>query len=204
MFEPDTELMLRVRMGDDTSFTLLLERYRTPVLRFLYRMVQNEAAAEELAQDVFLRVYRARHTYEPTAKVSSWLFCIATRRALNWKRDRRRERVYESLDRDAEDRPMPAVADHRPSVEQKLVERAGAYEIRRAIAVLPPKQRAAVIMHKYHDMDYSQIARALGCSESAVKSVLFRAYEHLRRSLAHLAPAPAFSRPGRREALAAA
>src|SRR6202050_4943762 len=82
----DAELMLRVREGDDTSFALLLERHRAPVIHFLYRMVQNQPASEELAQEVFLRVYRSRATYEPTAKFTTWLFRIATHLAINWLR----------------------------------------------------------------------------------------------------------------------
>ncbi len=80
--ERDAQLMLRVREGDDTSFGLLLERHRGPVVHFLYRMVQNQAVSEELAQEVFLRVYRSRETYEPTAKFTTWLFRIATHVAL--------------------------------------------------------------------------------------------------------------------------
>src|SRR5918997_1636388 len=91
--ERDAELMLRVRDGDSTSFALLLERYRGPVVHFLYRMVQNQAVAEELAQEVFLRVYRSRSSYEPTAKFSTWLFRIATHLALNWMRDAKHEKA---------------------------------------------------------------------------------------------------------------
>ena len=90
--------MLRVREGDDTSFGLLLERHRGPVVHFLYRMVQNQAVSEELAQEVFLRVYRSRETYEPTAKFTTWLFRIATHVALNSIRDRKKEKGHESLD----------------------------------------------------------------------------------------------------------
>ena len=79
----DAELMLRVKEGDEASFTLLLEKHRNSVVNFLYRMVQNQAVAEELAQEVFLRVYRSRSTYEPTAKFTTWLFRIATHLALN-------------------------------------------------------------------------------------------------------------------------
>src|SRR3984957_11993611 len=82
--ERDADLMLRVREGDDTSFALLLERHRGPVIHFLFRMVQHRAVSEELAQEVFLRVYRSRATYEPTAKFTTWLFRIATHLALNW------------------------------------------------------------------------------------------------------------------------
>src|SRR5579871_5672778 len=96
--ERDAELMLRVREGDDTSFGLLLARHRGPVVHFLYRMVQNAPVSEELAQEVFLRVYRSRATYEPTAKFTTWLFRIATHLALNWIRDGKHEKRQESLD----------------------------------------------------------------------------------------------------------
>ncbi len=95
--ERDAQLMLRVRQGDETSFTLLLERHRAPVVNFLHRMVQNRAVSEELAQEVFLRVYRSRETYEPTAKFTTWLFRIATHLALNWIRDGKKEKSNESL-----------------------------------------------------------------------------------------------------------
>ena len=183
----DTELMLRVKEGDGPSFGVLLEKHRSSVVHFLYRMVQNYAVAEELAQEVFLRVYRARGTYEPTAKFTTWLFRIATHLALNALRDGKNERSQERLDDDSSDMPARQVSDRRPSVEQSMVYQAKLDEVRRAIAALPEKQRAAVLMHKYEEMEYSQIAVVLTCSESAVKSLLFRAYETLRARLAHMA-----------------
>ena len=183
----DTELMVRVKEGDGASFGVLLEKHRSPVVHFLYRMVQNHAVAEELAQEVFLRVYRSRGTYEPTAKFTTWLFRIATHLALNALRDGKNERLQERLDDDTGDMPVRQVSDHRPSVEQSMVYQAKLDEVRRAIAALPEKQRAAVLMHKYEEMEYTQIARVLSCSESAVKSLLFRAYETLRARLAHMA-----------------
>jgi RNA polymerase sigma-70 factor (ECF subfamily) len=185
--ERDAELMLRVREGDDTSFALLLERHRTPVVHFLSRMVQNQAVSEELAQEVFLRVYRSRATYEPTAKFTTWLFRIATHLALNWIRDGRKEKNQESLSEEMLDGSERQVADRQWSVEQKLVYQVKLSEVRSAIDGLPAKQRAAVMMHKYEELEYSQIAKALNCSESAVKSLLFRAYETLRARLAHFA-----------------
>jgi len=185
--EADAELMLRVRDGDTTSFTLLLERHRSPVVHFLYRMVQNQAVSEELAQEVFLRVYRSRATYEPTAKFTTWLFRIATHLALNWIRDGRKERGQESLDEDLIEGVERQVADRQPTVEQELLYQVRLREVRGAIEMLPSKQRAAVMMHKYQELEYSQIAKALDCSESAVKSLLFRAYETLRSRLAHMA-----------------
>lgn len=186
--ERDAELMLRVRDGDSTSFALLLERHRGPVIRFLYRMVQNQAFAEDLAQEVFLRVYRSRASYEPTAKFSTWLFRIATHLALNWMRDGRHEKAQESLETTIGDETqVRQFSDGAPTIEQTLVRQARLAEVRAAIGGLPEKQRAAVLMHKYQDMEYSQISAILGCSESAVKSLLFRAYETLRSRLAHMA-----------------
>jgi RNA polymerase sigma-70 factor (ECF subfamily) len=182
----DAELMLRVKEGDEPSFGLLLEKHRSSVVHFLYRMVQNHAVAEELAQEAFLRVYRSRTSYEPTAKFTTWLFRIATHLALNSIRDGKSERLQERLDDDSSRLPARQVSDTRPSVEQNMVVQARLAEVRCAVAALPEKQRAAVLMHKYQEMDYSQIARALNCSESAVKSLLFRAYETLRARLAHM------------------
>lgn len=183
----DAQLMLRVRDGDEDSFRVLLEKHRNPVVHFLYRMVQDEAVSEELSQEVFLRVYRSRGTYEPTARFTTWLFRIATHLALNWLRDGKNERGQYRLDDDGDgDSPVREVADRKPSVEQRMVYQARLLEVRQAIALLPEKQRAAVLMHKYEEMEYSQIASVLECSESAVKSLLFRAYETLRARLAHM------------------
>jgi RNA polymerase sigma-70 factor, ECF subfamily len=183
----DAELMLRVKGGDDASFGVLLEKHRNPVIHFLYRMVQNQAVAEELAQEVFLRVYRSRASYEPTAKFTTWLFRIATHLALNSIRDGKNDRKRESLDDMVDDQPVRQVSDNRPTIEQAMLYQARLAEVKKAIQTLPEKQRAAVLMHKYEEMEYSQIARALNCSESAVKSLLFRAYETLRARLAHMA-----------------
>src|SRR6478736_3844337 len=101
----DAELMLRVKEGDGASFGVLLEKHRSSVVHFLYRMIQNHAVAEELAQEVFLRVYRSRSTYEPTAKFTTWLFRIATHLALNALRDGKNERSQEHLDDTSDDMP---------------------------------------------------------------------------------------------------
>src|SRR5260370_3636978 len=129
----DTELMLRVKEGDGASFGTLLEKHRSSVVHFLFRMVQNHAVAEELAQEVFLRVYRSRGTYEPTAKFTTWLFRIATHLALNALRDGHNDRVQARLDDDTSELPGRQVSDRRPSVEQSMVYQAKLDEIRRAI-----------------------------------------------------------------------
>jgi RNA polymerase sigma-70 factor (ECF subfamily) len=183
----DAQLMLRVKSGDGESFRILLEKHRNPVIHFVFRMVQDRAVAEELAQEVFLRVYKSRTTYEPTAKFTTWLFRIATHLALNWLRDGRKERGIERLDADRDGFvPAREYPDRRPSVEQRMLDDARMQQVRDMIALLPEKQRAAVLMHKYQEMGYAQIAQVLGCSESAIKSLLFRAYETLRARLAFM------------------
>ncbi len=183
----DAQLMLRVRDGDEDSFRVLLDKHRNPLVHFLYRMVQEQAVSEELAQEVFLRIYKSRLSYEPTARFTTWMFRIATHLALNWLRDEKNERAQERLDEvRGGDLPAREVSDRKPSVEQRMVYQARLQEVRDAIGKLPEKQRAAVLMHKYEEMEYAQIANVLGCSESAVKSLLFRAYETLRSKLAHM------------------
>jgi RNA polymerase sigma-70 factor (ECF subfamily) len=184
--------MLDVKAGDEQSFALLLQRYRSPLVNFLFRMVRSREQAEDLAQEVFLRVYRAREDYVPSAKFTTWLFRIATNLALNSLRDNRYQRLEVSLDAplnpDSEDGDEKTldVPEKHPNIEQHLVEQARKQMIRRAIDKLPEKQRAAVLLHKYQELDYGEISKILQCSESALKSLLFRAYETLRVELAPL------------------
>jgi RNA polymerase sigma-70 factor (ECF subfamily) len=192
MARTDVQLMLDVKAGDEQSFALLLHRYRSPLVNFLYRMVRNREQAEDLAQEVFLRVYRAREEYVPSAKFTTWLFRIATNLALNSVRDHRHEKLEISIDapitadaEDGDERTLDIPEKH-PNIEQHLVDEARKKMILHAINKLPEKQRAAVLLHKYQELDYGEIARILECSESALKSLLFRAYESLRVELAPL------------------
>jgi RNA polymerase sigma-70 factor, ECF subfamily len=137
----DAEIMLRVKAGDESAFAYLVQKYRRPMMNFMFRMAHNAAAAEDLAQEVFLRVYRSRSGYEASAKFTTWLYRIATNLAVNYARDTQK------------------------------------------VQALPERQRMAVIMHKYQQLDYRQIADVLKLSESATKSLLFRAYETLREQL---------------------
>jgi len=182
----DAEIMLRVREGDDSAFDLLVHKYHKPIIHFMFRMVHNQAVAEELAQEVFLRVYRSRETYEPSAKFTTWLYRIATNLAVNHARDTRHERpeVQVSLDEpDEENGTTIELPDGTMNAEQMIVRRERMLAIRKKVEALPEQQRLAVIMHKYQQMDYKQIAEVLKKSESATKSLLFRAYETLREQL---------------------
>jgi RNA polymerase sigma-70 factor (ECF subfamily) len=184
----DTQLMIAVQRDDSQSFGLLLNRNRTMVVQYLARMVQNRSVAEELAQDVFVRVYRSRQTWEPTARFSTWLYRIMTNVALNHFRDEKRSRNNVSLDNHDSSQVRREAPDHTPLAEDRLVNEVVAEQVRRAIRSLPAKQRAAVIMHKYQDLDYAHIAGVLGCTPSAVKALMFRAYETLRIRLRALSP----------------
>ena len=197
MTRSDVQLMLDVKAGDEASFNLLLQKYRTPLVNFLYRMVRDSGTAEDLAQEVFLRVYRARKQYSPSAKFTTWMFRIATNLALNSVRDNRFRRMQVSLDAPAEEDEAPIQVPARDMrIDEHMVERDRAEFIHRAIAALPEKQRVAVLLHKYEEMDYGEIARILECSESALKSVLFRAYETLRVQLAPLVAGSVVHRAG--------
>lgn len=197
MARSDVQLMLDVKAGDEESFELLLAKYRTPLINFLCRMVREQAAAEDLAQEVFLRVYRARKEYSPSAKFTTWLFRIATNLALNAIRDGRHRQMQVSIDtpRD-EDEPVMEIAAREARADERLMEEERNRMIRGAILALPEKQRAAVILHKYQEMEYAEIGKILGCSESALKSLLFRAYETLRVQLALLVARPAAETAG--------
>ncbi len=182
----DADIMLRAKAGDQSAFDYLVQKYRRPMVSFMYRMARNAAAAEDLAQEVFLRVYRSRESYEPSAKFTTWLYRIATNLAVNHARDTRHERpeVQVSLDEpDDETGTTLELPDGSLNAEQVMVRRERLLAIRKRVEALPEQQRLAVIMHKYQQMDYKQIAEVLKKSESATKSLLFRAYETLREQL---------------------
>jgi RNA polymerase sigma-70 factor (ECF subfamily) len=182
----DAEMMLRVKAGDDSAFDYLVQKYRRPMIGFMYRMARNTAAAEDLAQEVFLRVYRSRANYEPSAKFSTWLYRIATNLGVNHARDTRHERPENTVNLDEPDSETGTtldLADKELNVEQVILRRERLAAIRQKVEALPERQKLAVLMHKYQEMDYRQIAEVLKLSESATKSLLFRAYETLRTEL---------------------
>jgi len=182
----DAEVMLRVKTGDESAFAYLVQKYRRPMVGFLSRMCHNPAAAEELAQEVFLRVYRARANYEASAKFGTWIYRIATNLAVNHARDTRYERVEVTVRLDEPDHETgitPDLADESLTVEEQMLKRERLAVIRSKVNALPERQRMAVILHKFQQMDYRQIAAVLKLSESATKSLLFRAYETLREQL---------------------
>ena len=182
----DADVMLRVKTGDESAFAFLVQKYRRPMVGYMYRLCHNPSTAEELAQEVFLRVYRSRTTYEPSAKFTTWLYRIATNLAANYARDTRHERPENTVRLDEPDQETGTtldLADESLSAEEHILKRERLAAIRSKVNALPERQRVAVIMHKYQEMDYREIAGVLKLSESATKSLLFRAYETLREQL---------------------
>ncbi|MGD0799749.1 MAG: sigma-70 family RNA polymerase sigma factor [Terracidiphilus sp.] len=182
----DAAVMLRAAEGDEQAFNYLAEKYHRPIIHFLFRMVRNQAIAEEMAQEVFLRVYRSRQSYRAEARFTTWLYRIATNLAVNHARDTKHEQAARHVYLDAPDDETgakPDVAGNEQSVEQRLLVAERMKAIRAHVAALPERQRMAVVMHKYQGMDYREIGQVLKLSESAVKSLLFRAYQTLRDTL---------------------
>ncbi|MCC6392243.1 MAG: RNA polymerase sigma factor [Bryobacterales bacterium] len=178
----DVRMMLLVKAGHAEQMEVLVERHRRRLIQHLKRMVRNADIAEELAQDVFLSVFQARERYEPTAEFTTWLFRIATNRALKWIR-RQRLAGRESLETA---HPVPVYQwslERTQNPERLHMEREARGRVHKAIHALPPRQRDAVLLHKFEGYDYNEVAERLGCSVSAVKSILFRTYLSLRLRL---------------------
>lgn len=184
--DPDAALMLRVREGDREAFAELVEKYQRPVISILYRTLPDAAEAEDLAQHVFLQVYKSAHRYEVTAKFSTWIFTIARNLCLNEIR-RRSRHPAQSLDETFaadEDQPVRQYEDvktHSPPdtmLHGELEEKISA-----AIAALPLNQRTALLLCRQEELSYEEIAEVLGCSLPATKSLIHRARETLKEKL---------------------
>lgn len=184
--DPDVRLMLRVRDGDDTAFAELVERYQHRLLGILAHLTGRTDEAEDLAQEVFLRVYRARKEYHPQAKFSTWLFTIANNVALNSMRRRHRKPAMQFEPNDSQPVARPEenlVADKNPPPEHGVHHQELAGVVQQALTQLNERQRLAVVLNKFEDMSYDEIAQVMGLSTKAVKSLLSRAREHLRQLL---------------------
>lgn len=193
MHDEDVRLMLAFRDGDDAAFDALFKRWAGKLLRFLERMVRDQAVAEELVQETFLRVHRARARYVADAKFSTWLYTIATNVARNELRRPFRRAPHDSTDAEREGAPLELVAEDSPVDEIVNARRMGT-EVEAALAKLPERQRAALWLAAVDGLPYAEVAQALETSESSVKALVHRARvalaEHLANATANLKPSP--------------
>jgi RNA polymerase sigma-70 factor (ECF subfamily) len=184
--DPDATLMLRVKRGDRAAFAELVEKYKQPVMNFVFRSLRDEIEAEDVAQQVFLQVFKSRARYERTAKFSTWLFTIARNLCLNELR-RRSRHPAESLEEshaEHEDQPARQYEDkqiHLPT--ETILHGELAKKIEEALAELPEIQRTAILLCRQDELSYEEIAKILGCSLSATKSVIHRGRETLKEKL---------------------
>lgn len=186
--DPDARLMLRAKAGDEAAFTQLVANYQDRLVGVLAHMLQDKDAAEDLAQEVFLRIYRARHGYEPTAKFSTWLFRIANNLANNLRRDTgRKKEVVLSVNDSGPLGPRPGervIAEKSALMPTRQFDKNEMQKVvQAAVATLNEKQRMAVLLHKFEEMSYIDIASTLEMTPSAVKSLLSRARDNLREIL---------------------
>jgi RNA polymerase sigma-70 factor (ECF subfamily) len=184
--DPDAVLMLRVKRGDRAAFAGLVEKYKQPVMNFIYRSLRDETEAEDLAQNVFLQVYKSRARYERTAKFSTWLFTIARNLCLNEIR-RRSRHPAESLEEthaEHDDLPSRQYEDKKVLLAtDNVLHGELADKIEEALADLPELQRSAILLCRQDELSYEEIAKVLDCSLSATKSIIHRGRETLKERL---------------------
>jgi RNA polymerase sigma-70 factor (ECF subfamily) len=184
--DPDVALMLRVKQGDAVAFTQLVDKYKQPVMNLAYRTLRDVTEAEDLAQNVFVQVYKSAGRYQPAAKFSTWLFTIARNLCLNEIR-RRSRHPAESLDQphaEADDQPLHQVEDKRVAAPpEQLLHGELEQKITDALAELPENQRTALLLCRQEELSYDEIAEVLGCSLSATKSLIHRGRETLKTKL---------------------
>jgi RNA polymerase sigma-70 factor (ECF subfamily) len=185
--DPDIRLMLRVRDDEPGAFEELVERYQHRLVAVMHHLVGNAEEAEDLAQEVFLRVYRARQKYRPRAKFSTWLFTIANNLALNSLRSRQRKPSVPLNVRDSGPlgpRPAEQLVHARTEPPgQHLQQQELAAIVQRALDGLNERQRLAVVLNKFEEMSYEEIAEVMNLTTKAVKSLLSRARSNLRAAL---------------------
>lgn len=178
--DPDARLMLRVKDGDDTAFDIILEKYQKPIINFVYHFINNRAEAEELAQDVFLRVYAARANYQPEAKFATWIYKIATNLCL---KKLNQERISTRLRVNIDGEHISELRDARPNIQEVLEAEEKEEVIAKAINGLPRNEKTAILLRKREALSYKEIADVIGCTEGAVKTYIHRAKLRLRERL---------------------
>ena len=181
--DPDTELMLKFAKGDISAFEQILNKYKKRIVNFAYRFIQDQEEAEDIAQEVFLKVHLSARKYKPKAKLLTWLFRITANLCLNKLRGQNHFQIL-SLNETSHGAIAKAIQDiGSGSPYSNLVKNELTHIVRKAINSLPPRQRMAVILQRYESLSYREISKILGCSRAAVDSLLQRAKQSLRKDL---------------------
>jgi RNA polymerase sigma-70 factor, ECF subfamily len=186
---PDEHLMARVAQGDTHAFEILVRRHETSVLNLIFRFLGNRSEAEDLAQEAFLRVWKAAKGYEPHAKFTTWMYRIVSNLCLNELKSPWRKRLVSfhwfgpGGQRSEDDGTETAIVDETPSPEDRLLAQERRRRVAQALQCLPKNQRLALILKRYEGLSYQEIAKVLGCSVSAVESLLVRGKKNLQDKL---------------------
>jgi RNA polymerase sigma-70 factor, ECF subfamily len=184
--EPSSEdLMTRIAEGDEHAFEVLVERHQTSILNLIYRLIGDRTKAKDLAQEVFLRIWQAAKSYKPEAKFTTWIYRISANLCFNELKSSRRKKLFPFLrpDADHETGTEEDLPDRSPSPEDLLLAKERSLQIAEALQSLPENQRLAIILKRYDDLSYEEIARVLGCSVPAVESLLVRAKGALQKKM---------------------
>jgi len=182
---PSEELMARIAEGDEDAFEILINRHQTSVLNLVYRFIGDRTQAKDLAQEVFIRVWQAAKTYRPEAKFTTWIYRITANLCSNELKSARRKKwfSFKWSDEDGEHTFEETLADRAPSAEDILLEKEHSRQISDVLQGLPDNQRMALVLKRYDDLSYQEIAKVIGCSVSAVESLLVRAKRTLQEKL---------------------
>ena len=184
--DPDAALMLCVKQGDTTAFASLVDKYKQPVMNFACRMLRDATEAEDVAQMVFVQVFKSASRYKVSSKFSTWLFTIARNLCLNEIRRRSRHPIesMEATHPAQEDQPARQFEDVKTaSPPESLLHRELEEKVEQALAELPENQRVGILLCRQNELSYEEIARVLGCSVSATKSIIHRGRETLKQQL---------------------
>ena len=184
--DPDAALMLRVKRGDRAAFGELVDKYRQPLFNFIFRTLRDEAESEDVAQNVFLQVYKSRDRYRRTAKFSTWLFTIARNLCLNEIRRRSRHPAESLTETPGENEDQPARQYEDKTVRlptENALHGELAAKVEQALAELPENQRTAILLCRQDELSYEEIAQTMECPIGTVRSRIFRAREAIDKKL---------------------
>jgi len=187
--DPDNELMKRIGSGEITAFKPLVEKYQRMVMATIYRYTGSSHDVEDLAQEIFFKVFKAAKRYTPQAKFSTWLYRVVANHCFNYRRSQKRDAIVTSLDHSfsGEDKPSLQIAEtEEKQPENKVLQKEIKETLKKAINELPDRQRMAIVLYRFEGLSYKEITKVLGCSLSSVESLLFRAMTNLKEKLKKL------------------